>query len=142
MTEPAHESQPADPSLSSDEEQIDASPLHFFKIRFREQGQEFTAGTKVSDLKRGDLVMVRTDHGPEPATIINRTAGPFPPGAPRPVSFQILGRVPAETQLQYQLLPQQEQEAHRLCRSHIERLHLSMRLVRVDRYFTGSKIIF
>ncbi len=142
MTEPAHESQPADPSLSQDEEQTDALPLHFFKIRFREQGQEFTAGTKVSDLKRGDLVMVRTDHGPEPATIINRTAGPFPPGAPRPVSFQILGRVPAEAQLQYQLLPQQEQEAHRLCRSHIERLHLPMRLVRVERFFNGSKIIF
>lgn len=142
MTEPAHESQPADPSLPLDEEQPGTVPLHFFKIRFREQGQEFTAGTKVSDLKRGDVVMVRTDHGPEPATIINRTAGPCPPDAPRPVSYQILERATPETQFQYQLLPQQEQEAHRLCRAHIERLQLPMRLVRVERFFNGSKIIF
>ena len=44
--------------------------------------------------------------------------------------------------IHYTKLYDQEQEAFKLCRRHIERLKLPMHLVRVERFFNGSKIIF
>ena len=43
---------------------------YFYRIRFREKGQEFTASTSLDDLQRGDVVMVRGEYGLEPAGII------------------------------------------------------------------------
>ncbi len=116
--------------------------LHYYKIRFREQGQEFTASAQVGDLVRGDRVLVRTDQGPEPAMIIARSAGAVDTEIERPVNYRIQRRVSDEENEQYVLLPQLEQDAFRLCRKHVELLHLPMHLVRVERFFNGSKIIF
>jgi len=116
--------------------------LHYYKIRFRDQGQEFTASAQVNDLVRGDQVMVRADQGPEPAMVVARSAGVVDVGIDRPVNFRIHRRASDEEKEKYALLPQLEKEAFRLCRRHIDLLHLPMHLVRVERYFNGSKIIF
>jgi cell fate regulator YaaT (PSP1 superfamily) len=142
MTDVDNQPQPAEPPPTDEERNRESNLRHYYKIRFREQGQEFTAATALSDLHRGDIVLALTDHGPEPATIINRTAGPSEPSAPRPVSYQVQRRADAAEQEQYIQLPRQELEAFRLCQRHIERLQLPMHLVRVEHFFNGSKIIF
>jgi hypothetical protein len=56
------------------EEQVAVMPVPitgdvFYHIRFREDGQQFTASSTVAGLKRDTVVMVKTDHGLEPAWI-------------------------------------------------------------------------
>ncbi|MBM9616098.1 hypothetical protein JWJ90_17660 [Desulfobulbus rhabdoformis] len=136
------DAQSAEPIVSGGTDSTEDITQDFFKIRFRQQGQEFTAGTIEPDLCRGDIVLVRTDHGVEPATIINRTAKPEDPSVERPVSYRIQRRANEEERQQYEQLPVQEQEAFSICRSHIDRLKLPMNLVRVERFFNRSKIIF
>jgi cell fate regulator YaaT (PSP1 superfamily) len=116
--------------------------LHYYKIRFREQGQEFTASAHVGDLLRGDQIMVRADQGPEPAMVVARSAGAIDTGIERPVSYRIHRRASNEEKEKYAILPHLEQDAFRLCRQQIETLHLPMHLVRVERFFNGSKVIF
>jgi cell fate regulator YaaT (PSP1 superfamily) len=116
--------------------------LHYYKIRFRKQGQEFTASAPVADFVRGDQVMVRTEQGPEPAVVVARSAGALDEGIERPVNYRIQRRASDEEKEKYGLLPISEQEAFRLCRKQIETLQLPMHLVRVERFFNGSKIIF
>ena len=120
----------------------DETVLHYYKIRFRQSGQEFTASALVDDLVRGDRVMVRTDQGPEPAVIVVRSVGAVDVSIERPVSYRIHRRASKEEQEKYALLPGFEKEAFHLCRKQIEALRLPMHLVRVERFFNGSKIIF
>ena len=116
--------------------------LHYYKIRFREQGQEFIASAHVADFVRGDQVMVRSEQGPEPAVVVIRSAGAINEGIERPVSYRIQRRASDEEKEKYALLPLSEQEAFRLCRKQVGILQLPMHLVRVERFFNGSKIIF
>jgi cell fate regulator YaaT (PSP1 superfamily) len=141
MTDAHTGPQPADPpsiGASGGEEAV----LHYYKIRFREQGQEFTASAHLADLARGDRVMVRSEQGPEPATVVSRSAGVVDAAIDRPVSYRIQRRASNEESGKQVLLPQLEQEAFHLCRRQIENLRLPMHLVRVERFFNGSKIIF
>jgi len=141
MTDNQSEQQPAElPPIG--EGGGEEAVLHFYKIRFREQGQEVTASTHLADLVRGDRVMVRTEQGPEPATVINRAPGVVDAVLDRPLTHRIQRRASNEEREKQALLPQLEQEAFRLCRGHIEKLGLPMHLVRVERFFNGSKIIF
>lgn len=138
------DTQPSSTGQHSLNEERGTGDVHqsFFKIRFRAQGREFTAGTVETYLRHGDIVIVQTEHGLEPAIIVNRTAGAMDDSDARPVGYHIQRLADQDEQVLYGLLPQQEVEAYRLCRSHVERLHLPMHLVRVERFFNGSKIIF
>ena len=104
--------------------------LHYYKIRFREQGQEFTASAHTTDFVRGDQVMVRTEQGPEPAVIVIRSAGVLDDGIDRPVNYRIQRRASDEEKEKYALLPQAEKEAFRLCRHQVALLQLPMHLPR------------
>ena len=88
--------------------------------------------------------MVQTDHGPEPATI----SGPGPEEE-TPTGFvlnqascNIIRRANREEIDKFENLIQREEEAFRICQTHIEKHRLAMKLTRVERYFNGSKIIF
>ena len=116
--------------------------LHYYKIRLRAQGQEFTASAQSAEFVRNDQVMVRTDQGPEPAVVVTRSAGAVGDGIERPVGYCIQRHASDEEKEKYALLPSLEKEAFRLCRHHIEILQLPMHLVRVERFFNGSKLIF
>lgn len=118
------------------------APASYYRIRFREDGQECTAQSKLSDLARGDVVIIRTDHGPEPAAIVGRAASSPDPDIPRRSSCVILRRATGEEEDKYQRLPELEQEAFHICVGEIEKLNLPMQLIRVERFFNGSKIIF
>lgn len=141
MTDTQSEQQPAElPPMG--EAGGEEAVLHFYKIRFRDQGQEVTASTHLADLVRGDRVMVRTEQGPEPATVVHRAPSVLETVLDRPLAHRIQRRASNEEREKQALLPQLEQEAFRLCRRHIEKLGLPMHLVRVERFFNGSKIIF
>lgn len=129
--------QPSKGPVSSEE-----TASHYYKIRFRKQGQEFTANSHMADLKRDDKVMVKTDQGPEPAIIAARSFSIIYASINQPTSFRIQRRVSNEEQERYAALPTLEHDAFQLCRKQIESLNLPMHLVRVERFFNGSKIIF
>lgn len=115
---------------------------YFYRIRFRDQGQEYTALSIASDLSNGDVVIAEAEQGTEPVTVISRTAGATEPDIKRGFSYTILRRAHAEEKKKYEYLPVQEKQAASFCRECIQKHSLSMHLVRAERFFNGSKIIF
>lgn len=114
----------------------------FYRICFREKGQEFTASSELPDLKAREVVLVKTDHGAEPAIIVRRA-----PGCPgcekkRRAPHAVIRRVNQEEGGRYKNIDSWEEAAFMVCKSLIEQHGLSMRLVRAERYFNGSKIVF
>lgn len=116
--------------------------LSCYRIRFRKEGQEYTARGNLPGLASGDPVMVKTEHNPEPAVIVCRAADATEPGMKRGVSYEIIRRATREEEEKYARLPILEKEAFDICRERISYLRLPMHLVRVERFFNGSKIIF
>ncbi len=125
-----------------DEEEQEKKPCFYYRIRFRRIGQEYTASSSLDGLTHGGLVFVKTDHGPEPAMVFGRAGGNCRCAGKRGVSYLILRRATREEEEKYAHLPILEREAYDICQDHIQRLHLPMHLVRVERFFNGSKIIF
>ncbi|MCI5148968.1 MAG: hypothetical protein D3916_06200 [Candidatus Electrothrix sp. MAN1_4] len=114
----------------------------YYRIQFREQGQEYTAQSNEPDLRNGDIVMADTEHCLEPVTIISKTARATEPGVKRGFSYTILRRATPEEKNKCGHLPALEKQAVSFCRKCIEKHSLSMHLVRAERFFNGSKIIF
>lgn len=114
----------------------------YYRIRFREDGQMFTASSSIAGLVRDDIVMVKTDHGLEPAII----AGPAPICGCRQQSqqagFEIARQASDEELERFEALAPFEARAFTRCQQLIEHHRLEMQLVRVERFFNGSKIIF
>ncbi|MEN8142571.1 MAG: regulatory iron-sulfur-containing complex subunit RicT, partial [Thermodesulfobacteriota bacterium] len=90
----------------------------------------------------GDPVMIRTEHNPEPAVIVCRAPDAAEPGMERGFSYGIIRRATREEGDKYARLPILENEAYAICQDRINYLRLPMYLVRVERFFNGSKIIF
>jgi len=112
-------------------------------IRFRPDEQISSAVSRITDLKVGELVMVQTDHGLEPASIQGH-ARPCP-GRREPEklgSHFIVRRATREEVEKFARLCQREEEAFTFCARLIASHALPMKLIRVERYFNGSKIIF
>ena len=116
--------------------------MSYYRIRFRKQGREYTAQCRLFDLASGDPVMIRTEHNPEPAVIVCRAPDTTPPGMERGCSYEIIRRATREEEDKYARLPILENEAYTICQERINYLRLPMHLVRVERFFNGSKIIF
>ena len=116
--------------------------LHFYRIRFRPDGQEFTAMAKMPNLRRDELVMVKTDHGLEPAVVYG-FAPPNPQSeVDRRASFEISRRPTSDEDNRYQKLATHEDSAFEICQKLIDKHKLIMRLIRVEKFFNGSKMIF
>jgi cell fate regulator YaaT (PSP1 superfamily) len=111
-------------------------------MRFRDPGQEFTVQSKIQNLARGEIVIIKTDNGPEPARIICRAPDTQEQEMTRQASFIVLRRANREEEEKYARLPDLEREAFLKCQEEIAKLDLPMQLVRVERFFNGSKIIF
>jgi cell fate regulator YaaT (PSP1 superfamily) len=115
---------------------------YFYRIRFRRDGQLVTAAGPFPGLVRGALVMVASDHGLEPAEIAGNSPMCGCQGENRRASL-VIERLagPGEAE-KYLSLCEAEERAFTVCRSLIDRHRLSMHLVRVERFFNGSKMIF
>jgi cell fate regulator YaaT (PSP1 superfamily) len=118
-------------------------PLKYYRIQFRPEGQIHTAGSKIAALKKGEVVMVQTDHGQEPAKVFS-LAPSFPKEADvKPSSAFIVARRGTRDEMtKYERLGEMEDKAFSICSAHIRKQNLPMNLVSVERFFNGSKIIF
>ncbi|WP_028581036.1 PSP1 domain-containing protein [Desulfogranum japonicum] len=132
-----------DTAVPAETEQVneDTGTSYYYKFRFRMDGREFTACSPDQEYPKGASVMIKVEHGYEPATIIRKAAGPGE-SKDRPVSFHIARELDAEELERFLELPEVEQEAYSYCQKQVEKLDLPMDLVRVEQFFNGSKIIF
>jgi cell fate regulator YaaT (PSP1 superfamily) len=114
----------------------------FYRFQFREGGQQFTGAGPLPGLIRGTVVMVETDHGLEPA----RIAGYSPIcgcQGPKGQASYVIDHVAQGVDLEkYVNLEESEKVAFKVCKTLIEKHKLGMHLVRVERFFSGSKMIF
>ena len=122
--------------------QAGEAQISFYRICFRAQGQEFTASSELSDLKAKELVMVKTDHGTEPAILLSRAPCSHGCGMKRHASYVLARRANQEEIGRFATITSWEATAFLACKALIEQHKLSMRLVRAERYFNGSKIVF
>ncbi len=114
----------------------------FYRFQFRKAGQQFTGGCTLPGLLAGTIVMVRTDHGIEPA----RIAGYSPICGchePKTTASHVIERLAQGGELEkYASLVESEELAFKSCAFLIGKHKLAMHLVRVERFFNGSKMIF
>ncbi len=112
-------------------------------IRFRKNGQMFTASSSFAGMAAQEIVMVKVDHGLEPAILCGSLAvSGRSDGRPVLGSYEIVRQATKEEVAQYEGLPGFEKRAFQVCDSLVIKHHLEMRLIRVERFFDGSKIIF
>ena len=116
--------------------------ITFYRIQFRQGGQLSTASSAISGLASGTVVMVKTDHGPEPAQIARSAPMHGSREDGRRSTFEISRRANSEEQDRFENLVSFEERAVSLCYSLIQTHQLSMQLVKVERFFNGSKMIF
>ncbi|MFA7383357.1 MAG: regulatory iron-sulfur-containing complex subunit RicT [Desulfurivibrionaceae bacterium] len=118
-------------------------PETCYTIQFRPGDQIFSAVSRIQNLKIGELVMVQTEHGLEPATVHAR-ALPCPgQTAPEKLgSHLIVRRGTRDETEKFDRLLEREQEASAVCTRFIAVHGLPMKLLKVERFLNGSKIIF
>ena len=117
--------------------------VSFCRIQFRKAGQQFTASSAIGNLAAGTVIIVKTEHGPEPAKVVGvaPVSGCRSDVNPR-TTYEISRQATNEEQAKFSSLASYEESAFSICDSLIQKHKLSMQLVRVERFFSGSKIIF
>lgn len=130
-----------EPATENNSRTVDSDKT-FYRIRFRDDAQEFTAASKLVELKKGDSVMVKTDHGLEPARIYGPAPACKGENVLRKGSYEVSRRPTSEEENRYQNLAGHEKRAFDICTALIDKHGLIMRLVRVEKFFNGSKMIF
>jgi len=130
------------PEELAPEDQLNA-PETCYTIQFRPGDQIFSAVSRIQNLKIGELVMAQTEHGLEPATVHAR-ALPCPGhAAPEKLgSHLIVRRGTRDEKEKFDRLLEREQEASAVCTRFIAAHGLPMKLIKVERFLNGSKIIF
>jgi cell fate regulator YaaT (PSP1 superfamily) len=116
--------------------------LSYYRIQFRRGGQQFTAAAEIPACLAGTVIMVRTDHGIEPATVAGYSPICGCRGESRQANYLIERLATVEEREKYVGLAESEDRAFYVCTGLIESHQLSMKLVRVERFFNGSKMIF
>lgn len=123
-------------------EGADGHQLYFYKVQFREGGHQITASSDQAGHIAGTVVMVQTDHGIEPGRIVGYAPLCGCRDGERKAAHEIK-RIATDSEVEkYQNLPINEERASQICNSLIQKHDLSMNLVRVERFFNGSKMIF
>ncbi len=120
-----------------------------YTVQFRPGEQIVSAASRIQNLKTDEIVMVQTDHGLEPAVI--RAAAHPCAVAPAEGSEEKLEqlatcaiprRATREEREKYENLLQREDEAFTIAQRLIAKHQLPMKLIKVERFMNGSKIIF
>ncbi|MBU0729132.1 MAG: hypothetical protein KKA70_05270 [Proteobacteria bacterium] len=128
---------PTDPETSATQE------IRCYKIQFREAEQVHSATSKIINLAVNDVILAQTDHGLEPAMVLEAGATYAESSGTCPkASFTIVRRASRDEIDKYNRLIEREIEGFGLCKRYIETHTLAMKLIKVERFFNGSKIIF
>ncbi|NOR25176.1 MAG: hypothetical protein GQ542_12445 [Desulforhopalus sp.] len=114
----------------------------FYRFQFREGGQQFTGAGPFPGLIAGTVVMVLTDHGPEPARIAGYSPICGCQGPKSKASYEIERLAQGVELEKFVNLAENEETAFQVCNSLIGKHKLAMHLVRVERFYNGSKMIF
>ena len=133
MTESDHENSAAEPVQDE---------LVYYRLQFRDGGQQFTGAGSLPGLVTGTVVMVQTDHGLEPARITGYSALRGCPGPKSQMGYHIERCAEAAELDKFVSLTETEQLAFSSCSVLLAKHNLDMHLVRVERFFNGSKMIF
>jgi cell fate regulator YaaT (PSP1 superfamily) len=116
---------------------------YLYQVQFRENEQISSASSKINNLTAGELVMIKTDHGLEPATIIKNKPTCLRKLHPEiTATHLLLRRCNFEEIKKFKRLLGREQEDHIICQDRIKKYKLLMKLIKVERFFNSSKIIF
>lgn len=140
---PAHNQLPGynDKNMQQEPQQEPGKQEKLYKIQFRENSQIFSATSQLQNLKINEMVMIQTDHNLEPARVAG--LGPLLEEDGGLKTFYTIQRRCNRDEIEkYARLVEREQEAFSFCQAQIIKQNLSMKLIRVERFFTGSKIIF
>lgn len=131
-----------DNDASADPEVWQSLPLRCYTVAFRPGDHPCLASSQIRVLKAGEIVMSQTDHGLEPATISGYASPLLDAACEKKKPLSIVRRCTRTEIEKYEELIKQEDEAFGACQRLIEKHALPMKLVKVERFFSGSKIIF
>lgn len=128
---------------ATDKAMGDAPADKLYRVQFRPERRILSAVSRIKNLKQDEIVMVQTDHGQEPARLAWTGFDPVAAGQP-PVhaTHTIVRRATREEREKYDNLLRREAEAFDFCNQRIEKHGLIMKLIQVERFFNGGKIIF
>lgn len=139
MDEPREEAGQSDPP----EVVATNEPLKLYHVSLRKAQQPKAASSQILDLIAGELVIVNTDHGPEPAYVCGSGIKLTPINPEKPMELlPVTRRANNEEASRFQNLLQREADAKIFCQRRIQDLGLEMKLLQVERFFNGSKVIF
>lgn len=110
-------------------------------VKFRDQGKIYDYDSTEFSLKERDIVMVEADYGPELGFVVRMPMERDPAYFPKPLK-KIIRLADEKDMERGQRNLYQEREAKRLCLSKIQEHNLSMKLIGVESFFDGSKILF
>jgi cell fate regulator YaaT (PSP1 superfamily) len=110
-------------------------------VKFRDHGRIYDYDSSEFTLKEQDIVIVETDHGPELGFVARMPLERNPSFFNR--SLKKLIRLANEVDMeQGRRNLSREREAKKLCRIKIQEHKLPMKLIEVESFLDGSKIIF
>ncbi|MBI5966919.1 MAG: stage 0 sporulation protein [Deltaproteobacteria bacterium] len=110
-------------------------------VKFRDHGRIFDYDSTEFALKDRDIVVVETDHAPELGFVARMPLERDPKFFPKPLK-KIIRLADENDMEQGQRNLYVERESKRLCLSKIQEHNLSMKLIGVESFWDGSKILF
>ena len=93
------------------EESKEDNLLYFYRIRFRDGGQQFTASSPLKDLRKDEVAMVRGEYGLEPACVVATAPACRDSNCERKASYELARRATHEECKRYEKIPGEEESA-------------------------------
>jgi len=110
-------------------------------VKFRDQGRIYDYDSSAFALKERDIVMVETEHGPELGFVARMPLERDPAFFSKPLKKVLRPASEADMEQGRRNLAR-EREAKKLCLVKIQEHKLPMKLIEVESFLEGSKIIF
>lgn len=110
-------------------------------VRFRDHGRIFDCDSTGITLKERDIIVVETERGPEIGFVVCLPMERDPAHFPKPAR-KIIRLADENDMEQGRQNLYREREAKRLCLNKIQEYTLPMKLIEVDSFWDGSKILF
>jgi len=121
----------------------DPEATTWYRIQFRKDGQIYSACSRIENLQSDEVAIAQTEKGPEPVYVMPGGRSLPPEAKDKPLTtYTLIRRGTREEIEKFLRLIVRENDAFVLCQKLIAQHELPMKLIRVERFFNGSKIIF